>query len=318
MPCQRNLEMKKEVEQDKKNHIDRAQPVTVAQFVSELMSNYVSESRPADDAIQRRHADRTEYAAAQRFYADRMEDTAVQRVHAGRMVDAAGHGYHVGKTEDIMAHGYHAGWLEEQDITGKNALLDRKTAARILHQFMRIEMHEADEENTDSALKLQDLYDCRRCVGHVMQVYVKGIMDGHIDPAGRCIFGMKEGIPADEVQEIVRRLFQVNLREARIQETKTIRRGERITDEEALQYLQVDKHAKLIDVRPEYEFLENHLDGSQSIPLSAILKNPYIVSDRRDHLILLYCEQGYKSEIAANCLVDAGYERVCYFAWESL
>lgn len=220
------------------------------------------------------------------------------------------------EAEDLLDYGYQRGWLEEQDITGKNALLDRKTAARILHQFMRIEMQEVDEENTDAALKLQDLYDCRRCVGHVMQVYAKGIMDGHVDQAGRCIFGMQEVIPADEVQEILRRLFQVELREARMQETKTIRRGERIAMTEALQYLQADKHAKLIDVRPEYEFLEKHLNGSQSIPLPVILKNPYIVSDRRDQMILLYCEQGYKSEIAANCLIDAGYENVMYFAWE--
>lgn len=220
------------------------------------------------------------------------------------------------EAEDLLDYGYQRGWLEEQDITGKNALLDRKTAARILHQLMRIEMLEADEENTDAALKLQDLYDCRRCVGHVMQVYAKGIMDAHSDQAGRCIFGMQEMIPTDEAKEIVRRLLQVELREVRMQETKTIRRGERITMAEALQYLQSDKHAKLIDVRPEYEFLEKHLDGSQSIPLSVILKNPYIVSDRRDYLILLYCEQGYKSEIAANCLIDAGYEKVLYFAWQ--
>lgn len=290
MPCQRTQEMKKAVEKGKRNHMDRAQSVTVGQFVSELMRNYVTESMTVDNVVQRCNEDRTK--------------------------DAAVHGWYTDRIEDVIVYGYHVGWLEEQDITGKNSQLDRKTAARILHQFLRIEMKEAEEENTDAALKLQDLYDCRRCVGHVMQIYVKGIMDGCTDQTGRCIFGMEQVISVEETQEIIQRLLHAKRRELRIQEAEKMQSGERITAAEALQYLKSDKHAKLIDVRPEYEFQENHLDGSQSIPLSAILKNPYVVSNRRDQMILLYCEQGYKSEIAANCLIDAGYETVLYFAWE--
>ena len=216
--------------------------------------------------------------------------------------------------EDFIIYGYDVGWLEESEVLGRKALIERKTAARILHQFMRIEMKEADEKNIDSASKLQDLYDCRRCAGHVMQVYTKGIMDGYKDPAGNYIFGMGETVSREEVQKIVDRLFQVQLRERKVQESEVVSDAEMLTAEEAILYLQSDKDVRLVDVRTDREFAENHLRGAQNIPLSAILKNPYIVSERRNQCILVYCEEGYQSKIAANCLLDAGYEKVMYFA----
>ena len=58
----------------------------------------------------------------------------------------------------------------------KDAKLERRNAAAIMHLFMRRTKIEPDEDNWDKAKVLKDLYDCRVCVDHVGQMYVKGIM----------------------------------------------------------------------------------------------------------------------------------------------
>ena len=39
-------------------------------------------------------------------------------------------------------------------------------------------------------------------------------------------------------------------------------------------------------------------------------------SENRDKLILLYCKEGYQSKAAAQCLAEAGYKNVAFFAWK--
>lgn len=215
------------------------------------------------------------------------------------------------QTEDVLEYGYSAGWLEEQDVTGKNILLERRNEARIVHQFMLLELKEPDMAEVGAATKLQDLYECRSCVGHVIQVYSKGIMEGHTDNAGRFIFGMRKRVSVAECGEVIERLFNV---EKRMPQTSEITvEAEVITEEQALQYLEEDGSVLLIDVRTADDFEEKHMDGAVNIPLVYILKNPYIVSERRDVRILLYCEEGYQSGIAARCLGEAGYEKVYSF-----
>lgn len=221
------------------------------------------------------------------------------------------------KTEDFFSYGYQAGWLEEFDILSRNSILNRKTAARIIHQFLRMELKETDENDTNPALKLRDLYDCNRCVGHVMQVFVKGIMNGYVDHTGNYIFGMEDGVSSNEAQKIIDCIFHVEKRKVLSSDSEEIHDRKIVMEEEALSYLQSDKYVQLIDVRTDAEFQKNHLEGARNIPMAAILKNPYVVSERRDCRVLLYCEEGYQSEIAANCLIDAGYEKVMWFAWKS-
>ncbi len=216
--------------------------------------------------------------------------------------------------EDMILYGYNNGWLEEQDVSGKKLLIERRTVARIVHQFMLLELKEPDMAEVGASTKLQDLYECRSCVGHVMQVYSKGIMGGCTDNTGRLIFGMREQVPVAECGEIVERLFNV---EKRIPQTSEITvEAEGITAKQALQYLKKDASALLVDVRIVSDFEEKHMECAVNIPLAYILKNPYVVSERRDIRILLYCEEGYQSEIAARCLSEAGYENVYCFAWE--
>lgn len=114
-------------------------------------------------------------------------------------------------TFDYMHYGYQTGWLEDMDITGKDEPLLRKNAARIIHEFMRLELREADLEDVSSANKLRDLYDCRVCTKHVMQVYAKGIMEGYYASDTLYLFGMNEFVSKTEMSEIMTRIFKQRL-----------------------------------------------------------------------------------------------------------
>ena len=115
-------------------------------------------------------------------------------------------------TSDYMEYGYLTGWLEDMDVTYCNEPLLRKNAARILHEFMRIERKEPDEDDISPAKKLRDLYDCRVCARHVMQVYTKGIMEGNYVTDSLYLFEMNQGITVQEAEIYIKRVFQPKLR----------------------------------------------------------------------------------------------------------
>ncbi|MBE5877043.1 MAG: rhodanese-like domain-containing protein, partial [Lachnospiraceae bacterium] len=193
--------------------------------------------------------------------------------------------------QDAISYGYLAGWLEDQDVTGKNALLTRKTAARILHNFMRKELKETDETNIRPSQKLQDLYDCRSCVGHITQIYVKGILNGFLSSDNRFIFGMDALLSHDECKEMIERCLLPSLRQAPSCPKNHLPAASLITYDKALSYIRRDQKLLLIDVRPSSEYEEFHLVNAVSIPLMSILKNPYQVCEVRDRRILLYCNE---------------------------
>ena len=85
---------------------------------------------------------------------------------------------------------------------------ERRDAAVMLHFLMRQTGLEKDEENIDKAKVLKDLYDCRTCVDHVSQLYVKGIMPA----AGRDVFGMRHIVDEEEADVILERLFDKSKR----------------------------------------------------------------------------------------------------------
>ena len=76
-----------------------------------------------------------------------------------------------------LAYGHTYGWLEDQDERFCDNLIDRRTAARILHRYMKIELGVPDLEDISAANVLADLYTCRACVNDVAQMFVRGIMD---------------------------------------------------------------------------------------------------------------------------------------------
>lgn len=216
---------------------------------------------------------------------------------------------------DSMVYGYRQGWLSEQDKTDREAPIVKKHCARIVHEFLRLEQKEPDELDSGPAGKLQDLFDCRVCAGHVMQVYTKGIMDGYRNEEGRYIFGMDDRVSAAMAEDITDRLFHKEKRAPRVSSQELQTDAEKIDAAEAARIRAEEKHTVLIDVRSETEYYDGHLQGAVHCPMMNILKNPYMVSERRDIHVLLYCEKGYMSETAAQSLIRVGYEKVSYFAW---
>ena len=77
---------------------------------------------------------------------------------------------------ELLRYGHFRGWLEDSDERYPENLLNRQTAARIIHQFMVVELHMSDVADISAAEKLRDLYTCRVCANHIAQVYARGIM----------------------------------------------------------------------------------------------------------------------------------------------
>lgn len=112
----------------------------------------------------------------------------------------------------LLQKAYHAGWIEQQDLLDPSAPIERRHLARILHMFLCLIKKEADELDTSSAYKLKDLYDCRSCTGHVMQIYAKGIMDGQYLTPSLYLFGMKEHVTGAELDTILKRVYHPEYR----------------------------------------------------------------------------------------------------------
>ena len=98
------------------------------------------------------------------------------------------------------------------DIPKENDI-NKKQAAIIVHEYLLRVLGEEDEKDISRAAILKDLYDCRVCVGHITQVYVKGIIEPQINEreSGNTglpvIFGGNEILSKDESRLIVERTF---------------------------------------------------------------------------------------------------------------
>lgn len=79
-------------------------------------------------------------------------------------------------SQHTLSYGHAHGWLEDQDERFCDKLLDRRTAARILHRYMKIELGIPDLKDISAANVMADLYTCRACVNDVAQVFVRGII----------------------------------------------------------------------------------------------------------------------------------------------
>lgn len=221
---------------------------------------------------------------------------------------------------DALTYGLHQGWLEEQDKTVWQKPIERRAAARIVHEFLRREWGQQDEQDWGPARKLKDLYDCRTCANHVAQVFAKGIMTGK----GEDVFGMREGMTEAEGAEIAERMLKIKQNAPR-----------NISYTAMLELLKTEKKALIADVRTRQEYERGHIPNAFHIPFTALLekhglpeksgvpvkpdvpeKSSLLPEGDKSVPVFLYCNQGYRSEIAANCLAEAGYDRVYYFEWE--
>ena len=107
--------------------------------------------------------------------------------------------------DGIVRYGRVKGWLEEQDELYSEWNLDRRSAARIIHNFMKIECAVKDIRDWDNAKRLKDLYDCRVCANHIAQVVEQKIML----PIDENRFGLLDKVTDEELELIVCRMKQV-------------------------------------------------------------------------------------------------------------
>lgn len=103
------------------------------------------------------------------------------------------------------------GWLEEQDELWADRPIERRQAARIVHEFLRIQFGETEVRDWNPAKGIKDLYHCRACARHIAQVYLKGIMDLQND--GR--FGLLKRVTDAEMTDIFERAFDLQKRKTR-------------------------------------------------------------------------------------------------------
>ena len=188
--------------------------------------------------------------------------------------------------------------------------LTRATAAGIVHTFLREVLKEEDEADISAAKQLKDLYDCHVCVNHIAQVYVKGIMD--VPDGKEEIFGNSLPVGASEVLEICGRVFDRSLRRPAAHGTEG--RGEIIgISADSLQEF-LDRHtsARIIDVRPEYEYNSGHLDKAVNIPLARYVQNPFLAAESITVPLVFCCNSGESARIAAAGAAEAGFTTVGY------
>jgi len=69
----------------------------------------------------------------------------------------------------------------------------------------------------------------------------------------------------------------------------------------------------LLDVRTQAEFRERHIDGAISIPLPELSQRAPDELPDKDAVILLYCQTGRRSALAAEQLAALGYTSIYDF-----
>lgn len=64
--------------------------------------------------------------------------------------------------------------------------------------------------------------------------------------------------------------------------------------------------AIIIDVRTKDEFDEKHIKSAVNIPVDEISS----IKEKKDKPIIVYCQSGNRSKVAAQKLIDLGYTKV--------
>jgi rhodanese-related sulfurtransferase len=80
------------------------------------------------------------------------------------------------------------------------------------------------------------------------------------------------------------------------------------TPDEVQAKLSGDEPPIVVDVRDDWEFERYHIPDAIHIPLDEIAARADEVDSDRE--IVVVCEHGMRSEVAADFLISAGYERV--------
>lgn len=206
---------------------------------------------------------------------------------------------------DVLYKAQRMGIIEDFDLLSADNPISKRNVARIVHNTLTKIINEKDEDDWSVAQYLKDIYDCHRCVAYIAQVYAKGIIPGK----SKVLFGNHETVDYSTAKTIIDRLWntQNRIAPAKIERAKIniVRLSE--LDE----YLINMTDYIIIDVRDRETYLLNPvIEGSINIPLKHIYLNPYMVHTDKNIKIILFCEDGYLSELSAKILVDHGYINV--------
>ena len=87
----------------------------------------------------------------------------------------------------------------------------------------------------------------------------------------------------------------------------------KISAEEAYQMMNETSEYVLLDTRTGEEFAENHIEGALLLPYDEIGTRAAAELPDKQALILIYCRNGRRSEIAAKEFVAMGYSNVYDF-----
>ena len=224
---------------------------------------------------------------------------------------------------EFLVDAWQQGLLEEQDVLAGSRPLERRTAARIVHQFLVSICKEADETDWGEAKNLLDLYDCRTCANHVAQVYAKGIMCG----VKENVFGMREVLSAVEADEIIVRAADRDKRLCNAGRASQTHAAKRLTESETEKLLAKEACLQAmsdedtaaesivwIDVRSDSAYEQAHLPGALHLPLVKLLENPAVLPTDKNRMLVFYCENGHQSELAAAQAIESGFVKVYYSA----
>lgn len=212
---------------------------------------------------------------------------------------------------------YQIGLLEEIDLMKIAQPIQRDTAARILHLYLKKIRKEADSTNWKNAEQLYDLYDCRTCVQHIAEVVEKGIMEPETE-GEKILFFAKRILTRNEAVECCERAFYPA---RRLKRTVAFSQEQsqqlyELTQSEAIRCLKEENGAGrrcLADVRPAYCYEEFHLPGAISCPLAEILDGSFDRVFARWEEIFFYCDQGYQAKLAAAFLTEKQLAKAFYF-----
>ena len=86
-----------------------------------------------------------------------------------------------------------------------------------------------------------------------------------------------------------------------------------ITAEQAKEIMDSQEDYIILDVRTQDEFDESRIPGAILIPHDEITEKAEDLLTNKDQLILVYCRSGRRSKLAAEALVELGYNNIKEF-----
>jgi len=187
-----------------------------------------------------------------------------------------------------------------------NELIKKKTAALIVHGVLTKILKEADRRDYNAVSDMNDVYDCHICAMHICEVYSKGIIEAFSSKE----FGINRYVDFSETEQILNRLFDETKRFETFKEIKE--EIEYISEQDISLYR---NDSLLVDVRNKEVFQkEMRYENAVNISIEAIRINPVLVlnacKEKGFNKIILFCNKGYLSYLAAKILSDNGIRNV--------